>query len=239
VLDSPANNAMAHELMLLLDFVAAAGIDPTPRWVEAELYRVAPIESADTVRFRCGFTGGLTAEGLLTHAGCETRLPRLEIEFEHGRLICETVAGFCRLQGNVSEEFRQRGDDWRLAPFENLIDAVLHDRPTFCDPAQVAPHRLLINGLFESAGMIRQIPESEIRTYEGPRLWPPNSRGHFRCAPVVSDWLTQRDTGGRLPFPASEPWAVSPQRWNLQNYVHFPSASGRFARWYAQSRMRG
>ena len=71
VLDSPANNALAHYINIAL-FLLGPTIQEsaTPEAVEAELYRVNPIENYDTIGMRVTLSGETQLLVLLTHA-CE------------------------------------------------------------------------------------------------------------------------------------------------------------------------
>lgn len=87
VLDSPANNALAHPLNLALFLMGAseqASADLVA--IEAEAYRAARIESYDTVSARVTSTSGAELLVLLTHA-CSTDHPtRLVITGDRGTI---------------------------------------------------------------------------------------------------------------------------------------------------------
>lgn len=74
VLDSPANNAMAHYIHLAQFLMGASERESlSPAEVEAELYRVNPIETYDTCSMRLTFDGGSHLLVHLTHA-CQTTI---------------------------------------------------------------------------------------------------------------------------------------------------------------------
>jgi predicted dehydrogenase len=81
ILDSPANNALAHQIHLTLFLLgptqhAAA----TPISVEAELYRVNPIENYDTCSLRVTLDNGARVLVLFTHACATSINPEIEID---------------------------------------------------------------------------------------------------------------------------------------------------------------
>jgi predicted dehydrogenase len=88
VMDSPVNNALSHYVNLPLfllgaDEASSAKVES----VEAELYRVNPIENYDTAALRLHLQGGASLLVLFTHA-CEQSInPRLTVEAEKGSII--------------------------------------------------------------------------------------------------------------------------------------------------------
>ena len=88
VLDSPANNALAH-IVNLLCFLAGRNFRSSAdlETVEAEWYRARPeIESADTVCMRARTTGGTTLLFAATHSCADDKNPEIVITGEHGRI---------------------------------------------------------------------------------------------------------------------------------------------------------
>lgn len=74
ILDSPANNAMAHYIHLAQYLMGTTEPESaTPSEVEAELYRANPIENFDTCSLRLTFDGGAHLLVHLTHA-CRTTI---------------------------------------------------------------------------------------------------------------------------------------------------------------------
>ena len=76
VLDSPASNAMAHFITLLLFLLGPTQqTAAAPISIEAELYRANPIDNYDTCGLRVTIENGTSILILLTHAGrreCDT-----------------------------------------------------------------------------------------------------------------------------------------------------------------------
>lgn len=87
VLDSPANNALAHFIHIALFLMGPslyAAADPVK--VEAELYRAADIENYDTISLRITLEGGSTLLVLLTHACTATIHPITVFHGERGSM---------------------------------------------------------------------------------------------------------------------------------------------------------
>lgn len=87
VLDSPAQNALAHFLNLALHWTACCPAGKArPVEIEAELYRANPIENYDTCGFRVHFENDATLLAMLTHASNDTIQPEIRIVGEHGEM---------------------------------------------------------------------------------------------------------------------------------------------------------
>ena len=124
VLDSPANNAMAHFLHNAL-FVAgpAMAASALPVAVTAELARAYPIESADTAACRVLTDGGCELLFLASHATERAIEPRFRLECEGGVVTCgesgRTVVGTAA-DGRV----RNYGDPDATHQFRKLFAAL-------------------------------------------------------------------------------------------------------------------
>lgn len=88
VMDSPANNALAHFVNLGLFLLGptlptSVALDR----IEVELYRAHDIENFDTISLRAHLPGGGTFLVLLTHACRDMHGPVLRLEGTRGRLV--------------------------------------------------------------------------------------------------------------------------------------------------------
>jgi predicted dehydrogenase len=124
VLDSPACNALAHQVNVLLWLT---NLDPVASnratWVEAELYRVYDIENYDTCAIRAETKTGCELLMLLTHACGERNGPHIEIEGQKGTI--RRIHGRYQLirRGNVIDgEHEERNS--RVVMLENWLDCI-------------------------------------------------------------------------------------------------------------------
>ncbi|MFQ5769169.1 MAG: Gfo/Idh/MocA family protein, partial [bacterium] len=86
VLDSPANNAMAHYLLNLLYLSSThPGQTAVPINIRAELYRANLIEGADMTQIKCTTLENTQAWVIFTHCNSLNHLPFMQIECENGR----------------------------------------------------------------------------------------------------------------------------------------------------------
>jgi predicted dehydrogenase len=134
VLDSPACNALAHQVNLLLwltnpDPIASSRAIS----VEAELYRVYDIENYDTCAIRAETDTGCDLLMLFTHACAINNDPFVEIEGEKGT-IRRIHPDRCQLirRGSVVGGETNRESGPRAAMFENWLDCIegKRERPT-------------------------------------------------------------------------------------------------------------
>ncbi len=88
VMDSPANNALAHYINIAL-FLLGADLESaaTPEHVEAELYRANDIENYDTIAMRLTLPGGIPFQVMFTHACAVAQNPLIEIYGSQGKVL--------------------------------------------------------------------------------------------------------------------------------------------------------
>jgi len=127
VLDSPANNALCHQLNLAMYLTGpTADESNSPTAVEAELYRGRPaIENYDTCFIRCQTTGGTEAMILLTHATSEHRQPVVELVGDNGTLR-RSINGTAELEreGKTVANAKDEGRASHRVMTNNFVDRV-------------------------------------------------------------------------------------------------------------------
>lgn len=174
VLDSPANNALAHPVNLV-QFLLGPSIQTSaaPLAVEAELYRAAPIENYDTVSARVTLQGQVDFLILLTHASETSLHPKIVLHGERGRITREITRIIIETDGNTEtiELHRPKHVDM-LHCFTRLLRG---ETPPVAGPGgeiaaatlEVARnHTLLINGISEAAPIVT-VPGNAVRTAAG------------------------------------------------------------------------
>lgn len=221
ILDSPANNAMAHFLHNLF-YVLGGEIDLSakPSEVTAELYRANNIENFDSVACRAYTSDQTELLFYASHATYEDKGPMFHFEFE------ESVISF----GESSDEIiavdakgktKSYGSPEADSQFKKLfdaVDAVKSNGPIVCGPEASLSQTVCVNGIQESMPNITEFPESMIeRDENGSRLWVRDLAG----------MLYQCYQKGALPHEIGIPWAKVGKRIDLSDYSFFPSeASG-------------
>ena len=166
VLDSPANNAMAHFLhnafFLLGPEMHRSAI---PVRVTAELARAFPIESADTAACRAVTGSGCEILFLASHAVERAVDPRFRLECERGTIVFgETVQS---VVGTTSGgEIVDYGDPDATHQFQKLftaIDRVRRAGPVVCGVEAAAAQTVCIEAMHESARAITAFPAAMLR----------------------------------------------------------------------------
>ncbi len=126
VLDSPANNALIHQLNMAL-YLTGEGSDASNRvtHVEAELYRARPIENYDTCAMRCRTAAGPELLILLSHAAATMSDARIDFLGESGELH-RLHPDTCRIErdGQTVDQCDDGDRGSRGSMFDNLLDHI-------------------------------------------------------------------------------------------------------------------
>ena len=204
VLDSPANNAMAHYLhnMLYLLGLTRETAD-TPATVQAELHRANPIENYDTAAIRCKTRGGAEILFYTTHAAAPQRGPLCRFEFERAvvaydanadaHFVATMADGSCRDYGNP--------DDTDSNKIWQSVEAIRTGEPVACDVGTATAQTVCVVAAQRSA-MISPLPADRIESVD---------IGGSPCRSVRGlgqEFLACYDRAA-LPSELPLPWAVS------------------------------
>ena len=142
VLDSPANNAMAHHLHNAL-FLLGPDMEHSalPAAITAELARAYPIESADTAACRVVTDSGCEVLFLASHVTEHRFEPRFRLECEDGVIVYGETS--CRVEGTTSRgHVTDYGDPDATPQFHKLFAAI--DRARSLGPGAMARARGVI-----------------------------------------------------------------------------------------------
>lgn len=208
VFDGPATNAFSHYVHLASWLAGDSFADHAPlEWLEAELYRVRPIESYDTCSIRGNFKGGVTFHAGLAHA-CQERL---EVTI---RLI--GTAGTATIDFNrrsVSSSLAEEREDQAPsldASLGNFIDGIRLGAPFRTTLEDCIPFLQIINGMWHSSGGIHPVDSSHYSLVHDEPDTVYDLRGVFDC-------IRKTVEDGRLFSECGAPWAVSPRRVSVED----------------------
>ncbi|MBC7187844.1 MAG: Gfo/Idh/MocA family oxidoreductase [Calditrichaeota bacterium] len=219
VLDSPANNALAHYLHNMLYLLGERkDASATPARVVAELYRANDIENFDTFATRIRTDRGVEILFYGSHAVEEEVGPLILYEFEHATV---TYAGW-------HSEFVARWHDGRQksygAPDAHYLDKMWQaissvrtgEKPA-CGIEAAMAHTVCINGMHESVPEVTPFPRGMVlvKGEPGKRL---------TYVPAVNQGLLQAYERNALPSEVGVPWAVCGKEIELIGYRSFPRA---------------
>lgn len=154
VLDSPANNALAHPLNLML-FMAGEtfGESALPYQIQAEMYRSKPIESFDTVSLKVITRENVEILYYVTHSCPESRETIIEINCENGHIRFNSSKGFEFFDSTGRPIEMPEFDNYLVDPRSEMMQAVLQKIKTpdtfVCSPDIAAMHTLCINAMHQ------------------------------------------------------------------------------------------
>jgi hypothetical protein len=223
VLDTPANNAMAHFLHNAL-FLLGPAMDRSamPVEVQGELYRALQIESADTAACRLRTDAGADVLFLASHATELGIDPRFRLECDDAVITCGEHSRDIVARTNAGEA-RSYGDPDSTSQFQKLFVAIdlAHasrgaaretDTAVACGPEAAMAQTLAVNGLHESAPTIVNFPAASVCRPEADRF---AVRG-------LREQLLDLYRFWQLPSEAGYDWASAGRVVDLREYTHFP-----------------
>jgi predicted dehydrogenase len=216
VLDSPANNAMAHFLHNLF-YLLGDRTDrcAMPSEVTAELYRTYPIENYDSAACRAFTRGGAEILFFASHATSDDLGPMFELEFEKARITCGEDS-FDIIAQEHKGSTKSYGSPEAEHPLRKLFEAVETIREPnaiLCGPQASIAQTLCMNGMQESVAEITDFPQSRIvKDPDWGRQWVQD---------LYQD-LQDCYKKGILPSEARLEWGRPGKPVNLTDYHHFP-----------------
>jgi len=219
VLDSPANNALAHYLQHVL-FMGGASQHETaePKSVYAELYRARDIENFDTCAIRVETTAGAEILYVVSHASKETWGPTIEVECENGTVTSDPAGGtFIRL-GDAPEEKMEYPDD-RHVVFTNMVAAVREGARLLCTPDNARQQTLVINAAQDAAPEVSTIDDS-LRAEADMEQW--GRTKHFTFVPGMEEAVARCYDEWTVFSEADVPWAKPGATVECAGYEHYP-----------------
>ena len=219
VLDSPAGNAAAHYLHNMLYVLGSTRETSADVYsIQAELYRVNPIENYDTGIMRCITEQGIEVLFYTTHASLNNINPIFDFEFENAVV---------RFNQNTGETIIAHFHDGRQKNYGNpfaegmgkiwqCVEAVHTGQPVACGIPAAIPHVLCINGAQESAA-ITDFPASLRRTTVRA------SGDTLTYVDGLEDMLTHCYDTNIMPSESGRAdWTSAGRIIDLRNYNHFP-----------------
>jgi len=165
VMDSPANNALAHYINIALFLLGPTQWESAnPQHVEAELYRCADIENYDTISMRLTVAGGATLLVLLTHACAATHHPSLYIKGRTGAVRWTTDRKAVAARHGNGTEIVTAEYSSRVRMLERVARLVrgIEDNDTAVATLETARcHTVAVNGASEATPVVG-VPASAI-----------------------------------------------------------------------------
>lgn len=242
VLDSPVQNAMAHDLHNMF-YILGRETDASarPAEVEAELYRANAIENYDTAAVRARTEEGVELLFLVSHASEADRGPVARYEFERGVVRCES-----RTSGLWAEFADGTRKDYGVPDAEPMnklwlsIDGARREREDgggardggrggarpLCGLEAAASQTLCMNGIQDSMPEIRDFPAGLVRTVDnagGRRLEVETAGARRRIVDGLDEAFAACFDAGALPSELGLDWSAKGEKIDLRDYAAFPS----------------
>ncbi len=235
VMDSPANNALAHYINIALFLLGPSEFESaSPQHVEAELYRAADIENYDTITMRLRVEGGASLLVLLTHACTQTHHPRLLFEGSNKSFRWTTDGDAIRDRDAAATEIITADYGSRrhmLERFARLVRGVDDPSTAISTLESARCHTVAINGA-SAATPVRDVPDDAIEASTVGGGTVRAIRGIEQAFYACAEKRTLLHESGLLDF------THEPGRLDLRDYRHFAGprpleADGRPAPAYA------
>lgn len=221
ILDSPVNNAMAHDLHNMLYLLGPRGdASAQPAAVVAELYRANDIENFDTAALRMHTDSGAEILFYGSHAIAEESGPEFCFEFEHATVTYTTGQSriVARLSDGSSRNYGGPNDQPHATKLWTCLAALSGDGSIPCGLEAARSQTVCANGAQDSAGSPIDFPRELVNLKgESPKrlVWVTG----------LADVLRGCYAGSVLPSEASVSWARAGRRIDLRNYKHFPGGA--------------
>lgn len=226
VMDSPANNALAHYLNLPLFLLGETNNESAAlNSVEAELYRANAIENYDTASIRVTTERGVRLLVLFTHACGESRGPTIRIEGDEGVLTLEPDVQTTLTTRRSSQSWPAYGDCRRhmIAAMRQMIRD--GQAPGTLSTLESARAQVVVVNAASQAAYVRNIPQAVVRQVSMDDQHAMAVRG------IESVFEKASSAGKMLHESGLVDWSVPAGKLEVRGYHHFtgprpaPSAS--------------
>ena len=229
VLDSPVQNAMAHDLHNMFYLLGPeTARSARPAAVEAELYRANAIENFDTAAARIRTEAGVEILFLVSHASAADRGPVVRYEFEKAVVRCDSrTSGLWAEFPDGTRKDYGRPDAEPMAKLWQSIAGAREGGPRpLCGLEAAASQTLCVNGLQDSMPEIRDFPAGLVRSVEGPAaprsvVETPGARR--RVVDGLDEALADCYDKEKLPSELGLAWSAKGTPIDLTGYAAYPS----------------
>ncbi|MBD3414142.1 MAG: gfo/Idh/MocA family oxidoreductase [Candidatus Aminicenantes bacterium] len=216
ILDSPANNAMAHFLHNLLYLLGdQKHTSALPCSVEAEAYKAYSIDNFDSIACRLLIDDGVTLLFYASHTVQNSLGPLFKLEFENATITYGETAKkiLCQDQNGTIKDYGNPDSENQFKKFYESIKVIKNLTPAVCGPEAAYPHTLAVNGIQESVPEPGVFPSrSKVKSQSEERLW-------------IKNWgetLYNCYLNSSLPSERKIKWAKKGKQIDLRNYRFFP-----------------
>jgi predicted dehydrogenase len=216
ILDSPVNNAMAHDLHNMFYILGEERETAAlPVRVEAELYRARDIENFDTAALRCLTAAGAEVLLFVSHAAGVDSGPVFSYEFERGEI---SAAGRdSEITAHLAPGTKNYGvpDAEPLRKMWEAIDSVNSGDLPACGLKAAVGQVLAVDGAQDSQPKILDFPRKIISVRGEPGQQEISVEG-------LADILEKCYEKNLLPSELGVSWSRRGRMIELSGYTHYP-----------------
>jgi predicted dehydrogenase len=229
VLDSPVQNAMAHDLHNMFYILGKeTNGSARPAEVQAELYRANAIENFDTAAVRVRTEEDVEILFLVSHASEEDRGPVVRYEFERAVVRCDsrTSGLWAELADGTRKDYGVPDDEPMNKLWRSLAGVHEEGHRPLCGLEAAASQTLCMNGVQDSMPEVREFPAELVRTIEAEaskRLAVATPGARRRVVEGLDEALAACYEAWRLPSEMGLPWSAPGGIVDLRDYPGFPS----------------
>ncbi|MSU66635.1 MAG: Gfo/Idh/MocA family oxidoreductase [Opitutus sp.] len=216
VLDSPANNAFAHFLLLALFWAGDTPATAAPvSTLEAELYRSRPIESFDTLSLRARTAGGTEILFYGSHSGVEDRPPEILLAGDGGEIRWTYERDYAvTRRGRAPEVFPVPDQlETRLRVLEVVVARLRGENEFIVEPSLARSHTHLVNALHEFFPLVDVAP--------GHRDAGETGKGDAHLIRGLDETIAAAAKQGALFSEVGAKWARPNPAHSLKDYQAF------------------
>lgn len=219
VLDSPANNAMAHFLHFMLYILGnEIHLSAVPAEICAEAFRANPIENYDTVACRVRMLDGPELLCYFSHATRDDHGPKFILEFEDAEMrISRRPWRIVITRGRHARyRYGSPDSDHQFRKLFEAVRAARDDIPAVCTAETARSQTLCIDGIQDSIASVVEFPRSVLKRDNMHKRW---------LAEGSDDMLNKCFSKAVLPSETGVPWAERGKIVDLTNYTYYPGGS--------------
>ncbi len=221
VLDSPVNNAMAHDLHNMLFLLGDAPTTSAhPVEVVAEAYRANPIENADTVAARIMTRDGTEVLFFGSHAVPDNYGPVFTLEFTDAVVVydAEHASILASFKDGTTRTYAAPDATPHEQKLWSCLTSIADTQPMACGLAAARSHTLCVNGIQDSIGTSVDLPRDLIES-----VGPPG--GRLASSSELAALLQACFQASALPSELGTSWAHCGRLIDLRRYHRYPGVS--------------
>ncbi len=154
--DSPFNNAVAHELMMMLFLAGTTERSAAmPVSVDARLYRANAIGSADTASMCIQSAEGVPIRFYCTHACRDTHNPEIHVRGSRGSIIMTHTSSVISVEGEPPVTLPGAvNEDARKAMMSPVLDAVRGGASFICDLDLASRQTMVVSAIHDTCTIV-------------------------------------------------------------------------------------